>query len=355
MIKGDPGKREMKIPSENSRRNHVWLADITEGSEVHGCYLVGEKRMGQTRNQKSFLSLVLSDRTGRIEAKVWEEAEDVERRFNKGDVVEIEGRGEEFRGQIQINITDLAIPRGAVDPGLFVESSRRDPLEMMQALRKILGGIQNAHLKSLVDRFLADREFVSRFKTSPAAKHFHHSYLGGLLEHTLCVCRMALRVAEQYPQLDRDLLLTGAFLHDIGKVRELTCEPSIDYTDEGRLVGHVVLGAGMLDEKLAGMKGFPQELAVRLRHLVLSHHGEYDFGSPKRPKFLEAFALNLIDDLDAKVIGLGEFMAKDRRDGVWTDYHRLFERFFLKGDLRAAVEEVEEEAATDQGSLFDGN
>jgi len=347
----------MKIQSESSQKNHVWIGDIDEGTEVRGSYLVREKRMGQTRNQKSFLSLVLGDRTGQMEAKVWEEAEDLDQRFSKGDILEIVGRGEVFRGRVQINVTGLAVSKGSVDPSLLLESAGREPGEMMQALRKILGEIRDVHLKSLVDQFLADRKFISQFKKAPAAKHFHHSYLGGLLEHTLSVCQMAKRVAEQYPHLNRDLLLAGGFLHDIGKVKELTHEPSIDYTDEGRLVGHVVLGAGMLDEKLAGLNGFPQELAVQLKHLILSHHGEYDFGSPKRPKFLEAFALNLIDDLDAKIVGLGEFMAKDRQKGAWTEYNRLFERFFWKGDLGATNQETEEEAEEDggQGSLFDGN
>jgi 3'-5' exoribonuclease len=153
------------------------------------------------------------------------------------------------------------------------------------------------------------------------------------LEHTLSVCRSALWVAERYPQLDRDLLIVAAFLHDVGKTRELSATSSIAYTDEGRLLGHLVLGAAMLEEKLGEIKGFPSDLGLRLRHLILSHHGEYAFGSPKRPKFLEAFALHLIDDLDAKINGLGRFMAKDHREGAWTEYNRLFERYLLKGAL----------------------
>jgi 3'-5' exoribonuclease len=345
----------MKIRAQDIPKAHVWITDVAEGTQVQGAYLVREKRVGQTRNQKSFLSIVLADRTGQMEAKVWEGAEDLTRRFKKGDILQIVGKGEVFRDQVQINVTTLTVPESAMDPTLFLQSSSRHPEEMMKALRKILKGIQQPHLRNLVDRFLGDREFVFRFQRAPAAKHFHHSYLGGLLEHTLSVCQMAQEVVKFYPQLDRDLLLTGAFLHDIGKVRELTCETGIDYTDEGRLVGHVVLGANMVDEKLAGLKGFPQELAVRLKHLVLSHHGEYAFGSPKRPKFLEAFALNLIDDLDAKIVGLSEYMSRDRREGMWTDYNRLFERFFFKGDLGAADEETKEESRAEsegQASLF---
>jgi 3'-5' exoribonuclease len=194
-----------------------------------------------------------------------------------------------------------------------------------------------------VDRFLSDRHFVSMFKRAPAAKKFHHSYLGGLLEHTLSVCQMARSVAGHYQELDRDLMLAGSFLHDIGKIEELKIDHRIEYTDEGRLLGHLILGVSMVDEKAGGLNNFPRELFLRLKHLILSHHGQYEFGSPKRPKFLEAFALHLIDDLDAKMNGLSRFMKRDRQEGSWTDFNRLFERFLLKGGIPVA------EAKTDPG------
>ncbi|OPX38748.1 MAG: hypothetical protein B1H12_01635 [Desulfobacteraceae bacterium 4484_190.2] len=225
---------------------------------------------------------------------------------------------------------------------------------MMKALRDILSGLQNVHLKALIERFFADKQFVSLFEKAPAAKNFHHAYTGGLLEHTLSVCQMSIRVVEHYPRLDRELLLTGAFLHDIGKIRELKAYLQIDYTDEGRLLGHVVMGVAMVDEKLRALKNFPQELAARLKHLILSHHGQYEFGSPKRPKFLEAFALHMIDDLDAKINGLGHFMEKDRREGAWTDFNRLFDRYFLKGETLCIEKDQAETGRTDvrQGKLF---
>jgi 3'-5' exoribonuclease len=209
---------------------------------------------------------------------------------------------------------------------------------MMGALRELLGTIENKHLKELSSLFLSDRAFTARFRKAPAAKNFHHGYLGGLLEHTLAVCRLAAAVADHYPDLDRDLLLCAAFLHDIGKIREFSYTTHIEYSDEGRLLGHLVLGAAMVDEKISDLRRFPNDLAMRLKHLVLSHHGELEFGSPKRPKFLEAFALHLIDDLDAKMNGLKRFMDRDRHEGSWTDFNRLFERYFLKG----ALEELED-------------
>ena len=224
----------------------------------------------------------------------------------------------------------------------------------MGRLKMVLKGMEDIHLKGLVNSFLGDRDFVSLFEKAPAAKNFHHNYLGGLLEHTLSVCLMALKTAEHYPELEKDLLLAGAFLHDIGKVRELRAHLTIEYTDEGRLMGHLVQGTLMVEKKLARMKHFPPDLAMRLKHLILSHHGEYDFGSPKRPKFLEAFVLHLLDDLDAKVNGLGRFFDKDGQEGNWTEYSRLFDRFFLKGELLPPEENsgAHDGGEDQQASLF---
>ena len=220
---------------------------------------------------------------------------------------------------------------------------------------QILKKVEDLYLKTLLDKFLSDRSFLSKFKDSPAAKNFHHGYVGGLLEHTLSVCKLAVSIAEQYPQLNRDMLITGAFLHDIGKIKEFKYRISIDYTDEGRLLGHLVLGVGMVEEKISGIRGFPTETALRLKHLILSHHGEYDFGSPKRPKFIEAFVLHSIDDIDAKVKGLGRIMERDSKDGNWTDFNRLFERYLLKGNIEEIEKENNTGHQTDEGrqkSLF---
>jgi 3'-5' exoribonuclease len=332
----------MPTDLKNTPPPHLWIKDITEGDGISSLYLVKEKRVGTTRRGDHFLTLTLADRTGEVEAKVWERADEYSALFNEGDILEVEGSAGSYRGQIQITVSRLKVQKGAVDPGLFLESAPGDPAEMIGSLREILREVKNIHLRALIERFFGDHRFVSLFKTAPAAKNFHHSYLGGLLEHTLSVCRMATQVADHYSRLDRDLLVTAAFLHDIGKIKELRSGLKIDYTDEGRLLGHVVLGVDMVDEKLQELKGFPRELAIRLKHLLLSHHGEYAFGSPKRPKFLEAFALHLIDDLDAKINGLGRFMERDRQEGAWTDFNRMFERYFLKGEILPNEEESED-------------
>lgn len=334
--------------------SHLWVKDITENDTIRGHYLATEKRLGKTRNGKPFISITLSDRTGKMEAKVWERAEEYFSLFQQGDVLEIQGNAESYRGQVQVTVSGLTPLKGEVDPGIFLESAPGNTAQMMKTLKDVLSSVKNVHLKALIDRFFADREFVSQFKRAPAAKNFHHSYLGGLLEHTLSVCQMAMQVAEHYPRLDMELLLSAAFLHDIGKTRELDLKLQIDYTDEGRLLGHVMLGVAMVDEKLGELKHFPQALAARVKHLILSHHGQYEFGSPKRPKFLEAFALHLVDDLDAKINGLGRFMDKDKREGGWTDFNRLFDRYFLKGEILPIEKKSDKTTQTDgrQESLF---
>jgi 3'-5' exoribonuclease len=333
----------MRKPAKTDHRGHLWVKDIKVDEHVRSLYVARVKRVGFTKKGDPFLSITLADRTGEIEARMWEKAEEFSSVFVEGDILDVEGYASSYRDQIQLTLSNLRVSEDGGDPILFLETTPKDVNKMMASLRQMVKEIKNSHLRALVDRFLSDRHFVSLFKKAPAAKTFHHSYIGGLLEHTHSVCEVSKWVAEHYPELDRDLLLAGALLHDIGKIRELKFDIMIDYTDEGRLLGHLILGVAMVDEKLASMKNFPQELCLRLKHLILSHHGQYEFGSPKRPKFLEAFALHLIDDLDAKMNGLSRFMKKDQQEGAWTDFNRLFERYFLKG----GISEVEEK--TDLG------
>lgn len=348
MTKGDQA-------CQNREDSHLWVKDIRENDLVKGLYLAKVKRKGLTKRNDTYLSITLSDRSGDIETRVWDNAEALSALFNEGDILEVEGSASSYRNKVQLTISGLKVCEEEVDPSLFLESSPSDTDEMLKSLKKILKEVNDPHLRALLDKFLADRQFIARFKSSPAAKNFHHGYVGGLLEHTLSVCRLALSITEQYPELDSDLLLAGAFLHDIGKIREFKYDTSIDYSDEGRLLGHLVLGLGMVEEKIAGIKDFPVETSLRLKHLILSHHGEYDFGSPKRPKFVEAFVLNSIDDIDAKINGLNRIIARDLKEGSWTDYNRLFERYLLKGSIEEIENESQDNALTDedrQKSLF---
>ena len=329
--------------------HHLWMKEIKEDSKIKGNYLVKSKSIGQTRQGNSFLTLTLGDKTGTIEARVWDRAEEISSQFKEGNIVTINGQANTYRNQIQIQIHELKRNKSAVDYAIFQESSSKNIPNMLSDLKKLANQIQNRHLRSLIDSFMADHQFVTMFKKAPAAKHFHHSYLGGLLEHTLSVSQMAVLVSEHYPDLDFDLLLSGAMLHDIGKTEELIFEPNIEYSNEGRLLGHIVLGVMMVEEKLKSQKDFPSELALRLKHLILSHHGEFDFGSPKRPKFSEAFALHLIDDMDAKLNGLSMLLKDDRQEGSWTAFNKLFQRYLFKGNTSAKTNNKGEYAESKPG------
>ena len=345
----------MTEPSTDGRpHGHVWVEKIEADTRVSGFYLVKQKKLSTTRNGNPFLSLILADKTGELPAKVWDRAEPLSNLFREGEVIEIAGQTATYQGRIQLTVSQLNPSSETPNPDIFVETSPFDTPGMMRSLKAILNQVKDVHLKRLIDRFWKDRKFIDLFKNAPAAKNFHHSYMGGLLEHTLSVCRLAAQAADHYSSLNKDLLITAAFLHDVGKTREFSWDMKIDYTDEGRLVGHLVLGVAMVDEKLGPLKDFPEELAIRLRHLILSHHGQYDFGSPKEPKFLEAFALHLLDDLDAKINGLNRFMAQDRQEGAWTDFNRMFRKYFLKSAIPTTQETEEKRETTDdrQGMLF---
>ncbi len=313
--------------------NHLWVKDIKEDAPVNDIYMVKVKKAGQTKTGATFLSLTLSDKTGDIEARVWDNAEVLSALFREGDNIAVSGKAVLYRNQVQLTLTGLS-PARCDDPSLYLEATPHDPMGMIKDLKGIVRVIKNPDMRDLINLFLSDHVFITRFREAPAAKNFHHSYIGGLLEHTLSVCRMAKQVCIQYPELDADLLVTGAFLHDIGKIREFTCEKVVDYSDEGRLLGHLVMGVLMLEEKLAALKKFPAETALYLKHMILSHHGEYEFGSPKKPKFLEAFVLHFVDDLDAKVNGIARIIARDKTEGSWTEFNRMFERYLLKERLK---------------------
>ncbi|MDL1968287.1 MAG: CRISPR-associated endonuclease Cas3'', partial [Deltaproteobacteria bacterium] len=204
---------------------------------------------------------------------------------------------------------------------------------MFERLLKLTKTIETLYLKNLLEAFWNDDEFVSKFKKAPAAKKMHHAYIGGLIEHTLSMARLADKIAEhyQYIEIDRDLLVTGAILHDIGKIREFDYKVKIDYSDEGRLLNHIVIGVQMIEEKLENIKNFPDEQALLIKHMIVSHHGTREFGSPEPPKTIEAVLLNYIDEIDSKVNGIREFIDREDPGEKWTSFHRLLERFFYIG------------------------
>jgi len=310
----------------------VFIKDIRPGDIINDSFLAFEKNMAVTLKGNPYLNLRLRDKTGEIDGRVWDNAEALSSAFKRGDVIFIKAKATSYRDVTQLTITNIAVlDDDAVDPADYSPQSRSDRDEMFGALKEIVSSVANPSLRALLDALFDDPEIAGALRTAPAAKGFHHSYIGGLLEHTLSVTRVLDAIVPFYPQADRDLVITGGILHDIGKISELSFTKMIDYTDEGRLIGHIVLGLELLNRKIAGIEGFPENLAMKLRHIMVSHHGELEFGSPKRPKTLEALLVNYVDDLDAKANAFREFMNDADDDSDWTPYHRLLERFLYKG------------------------
>ncbi len=308
-----------------------YVAEIRENDLVEGAFLVTEKMSLTSKAGNRYLRLRLSDRTGEIEGRIWEEVEERERLFQRGDLVAIKAEAVNYQGRLQLNIFELRpCSEAEVDMGDFIPPARRPPGEMLEELRELAQRVEDRFLRTLVFSFLRDEAFLRDFTKVPASKRLHHARHGGLLEHTLSVAKLAERLRGHYPRVNWDLLLAGAILHDVGKVRELSHGLHFDYTSSGRLLGHVVMGVEMVSERIAAIEGFPEELAMLVKHLILSHHGRYEWGSPKRPKTVEAELLHHLDDLDAKVEGIMD--ALGRGEGTWTDYHRAFERAFYRGE-----------------------
>jgi len=305
---------------------------IKENDQVKGVFLVKEKVMATSKEGAPFLKVKLADRTGEIEGRIWEGVEETSKLFKKGDFILIEAQAVTFQDRLQLRILTLEpYPSEEVDLEDFLPKSPRPPEEMLEELRRIALMIREPFLFRLVFSFLEDEDFLRLFIKAPASRRLHHARIGGLLEHTLSVVKLVERIRGHYEEVNWDLLLAGAILHDVGKVRELGEGLLFDYTDEGRLLGHILLGLEMVQEKISSIPGFPEDLAMLIKHLIASHHGQYEWGSPKRPKTLEAELLHQLDNLDAKVTGIAEFIRRRGQKGEWTEYHRLFERFFYRG------------------------
>ncbi len=311
----------------------VFINQIRERDQVEDVFLVQAKIQAMAKNGKPYLTLRLMDRTGTVEGRVWDRVDEIAARFQRDDFVRVTGKASVYMGKMQLIVQGLdRQEESEVEIGDFLPVAGSPRQEMLENLHKIVTGLTDPHLKMLMERFLEDPAFLNDYSRAPAAKAMHHVYLGGLLEHALAVAALAEDVSRRYPAINRDLLVVGALLHDIGKVAELKYERSFEYTDAGKLLGHIVIGTEMVDEKIRSIEGFPAEKAMLVKHLLLSHHGQYDFGSPKRPKTLEAVVLNFLDDLDSKINGVLTHIEKEPdSNSAWTQYHRLYDRYFFKG------------------------
>ena len=313
-----------------------FITDIRAGDRVDDIFVLSEKILSQKRDGNNFLNVTLSDKTGTIKGVVWDNVDQIAAGITSGDFAHVNGSVSDYRGTLQVVIKNMEpFSPDRVDPSDFLPQTSRDIEGMFERLVKRMDSITTDYLKALIDAFFKDKEFVNKFKTAPAGKKMHHAYIGGLLEHTLSMTSLADKIAGHYSGIDRDLLLTGAILHDIGKIDEFEYQFKIDYSDKGRLLNHIVIGIKMVDDKLSGIEHFPEDQMLLLKHLIVSHHGTREFGSPEPPKTIEAVLLNYIDEIDSKVNAIRDFISSEDPDETWTSYHRLLERHFYKGKKSA--------------------
>ena len=312
-----------------------FVKDIKEGELVRDLFLVGSKAQLVSNAGKPYLNLTLRDRTGQFEGRVWDRAEEIGKRFERDDIVEVSGTAIQYQGRMQLKVHDAQkVPGAKPDLGDFLPVTRRGIDPLWQELRRLVTGVADAHLRKLLESVFPDppeTDTARRFQRAPGGKSLHHDYIGGLLEHTVSVAVICRFLASHYEGVDGDLLMAGALLHDIGKVEELSYEGTFDYTDEGRLLGHIYLGAEWISRACAKIDGFPSGKKMLLTHMVLSHHGELEYGSPRRPKTLEAILLHFVENMDAKANAFSEAMEEMREGARWTEYNRMFERYLFSG------------------------
>lgn len=302
------------------------LKDLHDGDRVADIYLVKQRSNAVTKNGKNYLNVILQDKSGVMDAKVWDPNSAGIEEFDAMDYVDIAGDVTSFNGALQISVKRARIARdGEYDPSDYLPMSSRDIDEMYTELVGLINSVSNEYLSKLLKAFfIEDEDFIKAFRFSSAAKTVHHGFVGGLVEHTLSVTNLCNVYAKQYPVLNRDLLLTAAICHDIGKTKEIVPFPTNDYSDDGNLLGHIVMGAMMVDEKIKNIPDFPHVLESELIHCILSHHGEYEYGSPKKPAIVEAVALNFADNLDARMETFTELLnANDSME--WLGFNKFMD------------------------------
>lgn len=310
-----------------------FIETLKDGDNIKEIYLVKSKTAAVTKNGKPYENLIIQDKTGSIEAKLWDPYSAGIDDFDALDYVEITGTVKLFNGANQLSVTRVRkCYEGEYDQANYLPVSSRNIDEMYKELISLIKSIKTIYLRMLLEDFFEkDKEFIEKFKKSSAAKSVHHNFIGGLLEHTLSVANLCNYLASAYPVLNRDLLLTAAILHDIAKTKEFSDFPVNDYTDNGQLLGHIVMGYEMVSERIADIPGFPEKAAAELKHCILAHHGKLEFGSPKKPALIEAVALSFADDTDAKLETFKEDITKPS-ESEWR-YSR-----FIEGNIRKTTE-----------------
>lgn len=322
-----------------------------ENKVITSSFVVVSKQVKPKKTGEPYLALVLGDRTGQLEAKMWDNVEDALDLFQQDDFLKVKALINKYRNRFQLTIHKLRkLAESEVDFADYLPKTSKDIGELWRTLAEFVASMQNPHLKALLEAFMADPEIAESYRSAPAAKSLHHAYIGGLLDHVVSLFRSCDLLCRNYPQINRDLLLTGAFLHDIGKIYELTYTRSFTYTTRGQLLGHMIIELEMLQAKLALLPGFPGEWKTLVEHLIISHHGEYEFGSPKLPMFPEALMLHYLDDLDSKMESMRAHFERDP-ESAWTGYNPSLGRpllnsaKFLEKPAAAAEEPTPQETA----------
>ncbi len=331
-----------------------YVNELQPNQVVTATFLVHNKDVRQKKTGEPYLSLQLADRTGELDAKMWDNAVEVMETFDRDDFVRVKGLLQIYQNRPQLTIHKLQrVTETDVDFADYFPVSRRDPNEMFAELEGHVGRIQNVYLQALLKAIFTDEKIARAFRTAPAAKAIHHAWLGGLIEHVLSLAALARVTAVHYPYIDADLLMAGVILHDIGKIYELAYDRSFAYTTEGQLLGHIVIGLRIVEEKLGQLPGFPEHLRILVEHMILSHHGEVEFGSPKVPMFPEALLLHHLDNLDSKMECMRALIERDRHvEGFWTNYSAALDRPALKIEkyVRLAGDEKAENSEQDPAS-----
>lgn len=309
-----------------------YIRDLEVNQVITGLFLVQHKDIRQKKSGEPYLSMMLADCTGELDAKMWDNAAEALDAFRRDDFVKVKGLYQIFQNRPQLTVHKIvAVADSEVDYADYFPASKRDREEMFAELQTWIASIGHPHLRALLDVIFADPEIALAYRTAPAAKSVHHAWLGGLIEHVLSLCHLAKATAAHYKDIDLDLLLAGVILHDIGKIRELSYARGFQYTTEGQLLGHITIGVQMVLEKLRQVPDFPAPVRDLLLHMILSHHGEMEFGSPKVPVFAEALLLHHLDNLDSKMECARGLVERDRLvEGVWTGYSSALDRTLLK-------------------------
>jgi len=329
-----------------------------ENKVITSSFVVASKQVKPKKNGEPYLALVLADRSGHIEAKKWDNVEELIDAFEQDGFLKVKGLINKYKNRFQLTIHKLRrLAESEIEFADYLPKTTKDIGELWRTLADFVATFQNPHLKALLELFMADPEIAERYRNAPAAKALHHAYIGGLLDHVVSLFRLCDVVSRNYPQINRDLLLTGAFLHDIGKIHELTYNRSFSYTTRGQLLGHMIIELEMLQAKLAQLPDFPPELKTLVEHLIISHHGQYEFGSPKLPMFPEALMLHYLDDLDSKMEAMRAHFARESElETPWTSYNAslgrplLDSRKLLQNEKEPATKADSEEPAAQPAS-----